>query len=172
MKQIPLTGKIKGYFAIVDDADYERVIAGPWYAHKGNKKNRSYYASRSVRISGNHWVEQKMHRFILELTNPKIDGEHEDGNGLNNRRSNLRICTRRRNMGNGRKRLQQGSKPCSSVFKGVSLNKKNGKWRAGITRNGKRKSLGHFVHEKDAALAYDKAAFEMWGEFARAGSES
>lgn len=93
---------------------------------------------------------------------------HIDGNGLNNQRYNLRICTKQENLRN-QKPIRGGS----SKFKGVYLSKAYPKygiksvWRANIGKDGKAIFLGGFENEIDAAKAYDRAALKYFGEFAR-----
>jgi hypothetical protein len=86
--------------------------------------------------------------------------DHVDGNGLDCRKKNIRLCSRGENSMNRRK--QSGS----SSFKGVTL-VRNGKWKAQIQANGQKISLGTFGNEEDAASAYDNAARGMHGAFAR-----
>jgi hypothetical protein len=88
--------------------------------------------------------------------------DHRNGNGLDNRRINLRLCTDAQNRAN--RRLQRNNK---SGFKGVFLNAKNGKFLAHVQVNKKTFYLGSFVSPIDAAKAYDKAAKLHFGEFAR-----
>jgi hypothetical protein len=158
MKEVPLT---RGYVAVIDDADYDRVMAaGAWHAHRQRK---GMYALHTVYIKGSKphkWLTLRMHRFILGVTDPKIDVDHRDHNGLNNRRANLRVATRSQNRANGRK-----PRGTSSTFKGVSFHKKLRKWQAYITANGKRTYLGLFEREADAAFAYYSAALKYFGEF-------
>lgn len=90
----------------------------------------------------------------------KID--HKDGDGLNNQKINLRPCTDAQNQQNAFKR-----KGCSSKHKGVSWFARYGKWQCLIRPNKTKVSLGYFVHEDDAGLAYNAAAVKYYGEFAR-----
>ena len=156
MKTIPLT---KGKFAIVDDEDFDRINKHKWYAHKSRN---NFYAEREVRLPGGVRRTIKMHREILGLEyGDKRQCDHKNQNSLDNRRGNLRICTTAQN--------QQNQKPtinCSSIFKGVSFTKENGKYRALIQVNGRPKHLGYFVSEIEAALAYDVAAKRYYGEYA------
>jgi len=87
-------------------------------------------------------------------------------NGIKNKRSNLRTCTSTQNTANQRKRKG------SSNFKGVSWYKREQKWRAGIGYKGKDFHLGYFNDELEAAKAYDKAAKDLWGEFANLNFEN
>lgn len=145
---IPLT---QGQVAIVDAEDYERLSKYKWY---GAKTRGNYYAYRN---RNNRTVS--MHREIMG--EPKgMCVDHKDGNGLNNRKSNLRICTVAQNIRN--RRLVGGS----SRYKGVYFQKSINKWKADITFNGRRIYIGCFADEIDAAKAYDKNAKELFGEFA------
>lgn len=137
MKAIPLT---QGKVAFVDDADYDKLIVNKWHALR--IKHR-FYAGRTVYYNGTK-KNILMHKCIIESS---IDIDHKDGNGLNNVRDNLRPCSRSQNLWNSKKRA--GGK--SSRFKGVSFNKSSGNWRADIRIFGKRKWLGHFSREIDAA---------------------
>jgi len=157
MKQISLT---KGYVALVDDEDFERVIAvGAWRADVHYRKNgtvRTVYA-----VSG----EKKtyLHRLIMGVTNPKTEVDHHDHDGLNCQKYNLRVCGRSQNESNSRKWAVSTT---SSRFKGVSWDKRCGKWQAGIVIGWRRKHLGRFTSEEAAARAYDAAAKRLFGEFA------
>jgi len=152
MKTIPLT---QGFVAQVDDADYDRVSAHKWSATKAN----TVYGVRKVRKADSKTTSQLLHRFILGVTDPEIQVDHKDHNGLNCQRHNLRRCVRGENDGNRRK--TRGS----SQYRGVSWSKGKGKWRACITI-GKSVHLGYFTDEAEAARAYDAAARTRFGIFA------
>ena len=151
MKVIPLN---QGKYAIVDDIDYERVSALKWYVNQSGRDKTWYAITNTGRF--------RMHRFILCLTDPKIEVDHIDGDGLNNTRNNLRIATRTQNLANQQKRENTSSK-----FKGVSLDRRRNKWQSNIRMNGKRKWLGQFNNELDAAKCYNVAAIEFFGDFAK-----
>ena len=154
MKKIPLT---QGKVALVDDADYERVSKYKWYAWRGGAG--PFYARRNVASGRRQQKTVKLHRFILGFPDSFID--HVNHNGLDNRRSNLRLCTRSQNQQN---RLPERGK--TSAYKGVNWNKRNRIWYAKIKHNGKGFHLGCFRSEVRAAKAYDDAAKENFGEFA------
>lgn len=155
--EVPLYGeKGIGTVAIVDIADYDLVMQYRWRIVTSARKGKEYgpYAST---LAGGSSRNTFMHRLLTgwELT------DHIDGNGLNNRRSNLRSATQSQNMCN------TSSRGGSSQFKGVSWVKSKEKWRAEIAINHKRTHLGYFTDEIKAALAYDAAAVRLHGGFAR-----
>lgn len=154
MKTIPLT---KGYEAIVDDADFERVAAFKWYA---KVTPRNVYAVRSTpRLApGVNQGQVKLHRFVLGVTDPLVEVDHRDHDGLNCTSENLRACTKRQNQHNRKK-----TKGTASQYLGVT--KHTSKWLARININGKQKHLGLFVNEEDAARAFDAAVLSLRDEF-------
>lgn len=162
MKSIQLTN---GFVALVDDADYERCMAGPkWRAHVIYQKGgtiRTVYAERSIRNEDRSRTTQTLHRFILEVNDCKIKVDHENHNGLNNTRKNLRAGSHADNM---RNRLKHSKS--TSRFKGVCWDKRNSKWQAAIQVDLRTIHLGRFTSELDAAIAYDSVAREHFGEFA------
>ncbi len=157
MKQIPLT---QNKFALVDDEDYQELSLFKWCAVR---RRTTWYAVRGG--SRDESGKQKsflMHRAILGLKKgDKLESDHRDHNGLNNRRSNLRLCTHSQNCMN--RKLQ---KDVTSKYKGVCWNKKRNKWTAEIRKDGKKHYLGCFDSEIEAAKVYDKRATELFGEFA------
>lgn len=155
MKMIPLT---RGMVALVDDEDYDRLSKHEWRAYW-----RGYtFVARSRRRVGGRTLY--MHREILNApTGREVD--HVDGNSLNNCRSNIRLATTsQNNMNKGKPRIKRTP---TSKYKGVYWDRSSGAFRAGIRVNGIQKHLGQFRNEEDAARAYDVAAHELFGEFAR-----
>jgi flagellar basal body rod protein FlgC len=102
-----------------------------------------------------------MHRLIMN-TPDGMDTDHINSNGLDNRRQNLRICTHAENLANRKKQISN-----TSGYKGVSWDKSCKKWAANISICGKYKKLGRFTDLVEAARAYDAAAKEVYGEFAK-----
>ncbi len=144
-----------GYVALIDLTDLEVVSRFKWHA---DKTKWGPYARAYVPGSDNKKVS--LHRLILDA--PKgVQVDHINGDGLDCRRSNLRLATQQQNNGNRAKTTN----PTSSRFKGVDRH--HGAWRARIRSNGRQWTLGHFDREGDAARAYDAAAEEFFGEFAR-----
>lgn len=143
-----------GQTALVDDEDFERVSTEKWHVNHG-------YVVRRVRHSDGTKTALYMHREVMgEFEGFDID--HADGNKLNNTRANLRLATRTDNNANSKPRAG-----CSSVYKGVAWLKGCKRWMAYIRKSGKRTYLGYFTDEIEAAKAYNRAAIEMFGEFAR-----
>lgn len=103
-----------------------------------------------------------LHRVIMNAP-AGMEVDHIDGDGLNCRRYNLRICTRSQNRMNQRVRIT----PKLSIYKGVTFDKSRDKWCARIKYFGVTRNLGRFEHETDAAIAYNVAASKTFGEFAR-----
>ncbi len=158
MKEIQLT---QGKVALVDDEDYEYLNQYKWYA---NKNANTFYAVRNLSINKKNDSKIFMHRFITNNMNPKMHTDHFNGNGLDNRKINLRICTNSQNAMNQTKQINN-----TSGYKGVTYfkNTSNKKWMAAITVNKKRFYLGVYIDIKDAARAYNEAAIKLYGEFAK-----
>ena len=147
VKTIPLGG---GLYAYVDAADYEWLNQWHW------RVCGTGYAGR--------WEKRKtvfMHREIMQPPPGKVT-DHINGNKLDNTRANLRNTTPQQNARNRVKQI--GS---ISIYKGVSYDKRSGRWTAHISSGKQFFRLGYFDTEVEAARAYDRAAVGMFGEFAR-----
>lgn len=148
--EIPLGGReAAGRVALIDIDDYESVAERAWHVHESKRPGSNYgpYAANKTK--------KKIYMHSLVTGWPAVD--HENHNGLDNRRRNLRPATKAQNGANQQK--QAGS---SSQYKGVSWSKRSGRWRAYITG----KHIGYFRTEELAAKAYDRAATKKFGEYA------
>jgi hypothetical protein len=154
MREISLT---QGQVALVDDCDYEWLIQWKWCAHQGKRKGGRV-----------HWYAVRYHDCgqVTKMQNQilGIDGivDHIDTDSLNNQRHNLRPATSSQNSANRTKRVG-----CSSRYKGVYWEAEKQAWKAHIGQNGKKTTIGRFESEEKAAKAYDCAAIEIFGKFAR-----
>jgi len=154
MSEIPLT---QGKVALVDEQDYERVVAMKWHAALGRG---GWYAVHGIRHQGRTAL-LRMHRFVLNCQSGQ-EVDHINHDGLDNRRCNLRLCTRSQNVANSRKTKNN----TSSRFKGVYWDTYYKRWRAQIGHNGQKHYLGSFDSEENAARTYNTKALELFGEFA------
>ena len=155
MKEIVLAACTQ--IARIDDADFDVVSQYRWKLEKrGSKHYAVHYPDANDPTN-----KLRMHRLITDAPSDAVV-DHIDGDGLNNQRSNLRVCTQQENNQNRRK-VDGGT----SRFKGVSFAKGRKKcWRAQIRDGEKSQSLGYFATEDEAARAYDDAARAQYGEFA------
>lgn len=156
VKEIPLT---KGYIALVDDEDYEWLMQWKWHY----EDSEVGYARSFEKVDGRQ-VQFKMHQKIMEQCGHNLTGfevDHVDGNGLNNRKSNLRLATRIQNARN-----RKVNKNNTSGYKGVSL-LPHGRWISYITHQKRRITIGLYDTREEAARAYNEVATILHGEFAR-----
>lgn len=142
-----------GHEILVDAEDHHLVCASTWTAFV---TRGIWYANTKV---GGRTVY--LHRLIM-AAGPGVEVDHRNGNGLDNRRENLRLSSHRLNLANQRPQVGR-----SSVYKGVSKVARTGCWEAYIKVDGRKRNLGSYRDEEEAARAYDTAAIEAWGEFAR-----
>lgn len=154
MIKIPLS---QNKVALIDDVDYPKVSVHKWFAERRNN-GRIYAVTNILTPKGKRPL--RMHRLIAGKNG--FDVDHRDRDGLNNRRKNLRACTRSQNLMNQLKR-----KACLSIYKGVTFVKEKKLWRASIDINLSKKFIGYFSSEKDAALAYNAMARKLFGDYHR-----
>lgn len=146
----------KGFCALVSPKDASFV--GQWNWSTLVLPDGKLRAVRRTNADGKTYY---MHREIMEPGGSSVV-DHINADGIDNRRSNLRVCSNAENV-----RWQRPyRKPTSSKFKGVSYDKSRQNWQAYVTTNGKRINIGRFSSERKAAIAYDIVAQQMHGEFA------
>lgn len=152
---IPLT---KGRYAIVDKDDFEELSRHIWYCGGDGyaARRETTYDESGVRMTR----IVKMHRIIINAPND-VEVDHINRNRIDNRRSNLRLCTRSENATNRARQANSHGR-----FKGITFAKNANLWRARIHVHGKTIQLGYFQSDIDAARAYDRAAIQYFGEFA------
>lgn len=151
MKEIVLSN---GMIANVNDEDYGHLSVFRWRALRSRT---GWYAVRNAPRPERTTIY--MHRVILRAA-PKVQVDHIDGNGLNNRRSNLRLASDCQNKWNRDK-----PKSNTSGYKGVF--RRDERWAAYIKHNKRRYYLGAYSDPVDAARAYDRKARELHGDFAK-----
>lgn len=154
MKKIPLT---QNKYALVDDGDYEYLSEFKWY-YQNTLRGRFEYANRYIKHKGNkRQTILSMHRDLLQAKRGQYC-DHVDGNGLNNRRNNIRLCTQSQNRMNSKARSNN-----LSNFKGVSWHKQSKRWQVYILN----KYIGLFDSKEAAAKEYNKQAKKHFREFAK-----
>ena len=150
MKYIKLT---QGKRAIIDDKDLDAISKYKWHFSNG-------YAKRSALVNGKKKI-LRMHHMIISF-HESLMIDHINMNGLDNRRSNLRLVTKSQNMMNSGTRTNS-----TSGYKGVSWHIYAKKWRAYIVKNYKQINLGLFDKKLDAINAYNEGAKMYHGEYAK-----
>jgi hypothetical protein len=150
---------VGGGHTLINDDDVEEVSFHKWCVNNKEEGKKTAYIRRTL-------DSLKLHQLLLGEAPPGHVIDHINGDGLDNRRANLRFCTQAENHANESKRVGG-----TSVFKGVGFDAARQKWSAKITVAGETKNLGRFDQEVDAALAYDKAATGEFGEYARTNAK-
>jgi hypothetical protein len=150
---VPLT---QGKVAVIDAADWDLVSKHRWHAVRNR---RTFYAYTKLSLGGSRQKSVSMHRMILGVPDGTLV-DHEDGDGLNNRRNNIRPATSAQNNQNARHRVG------ISGYRGVVRHARTQKWQARIKATGRWYHLGYHIDPAEAARAYDKAAKALHGPFA------
>lgn len=150
MKTIPLT---QNKSSVVSDVDFERLLRFTWHFNKlGYAVGERFENGKRIRV--------RMHREVMNAPDG-VDVDHINGDKLDNRRENLRLCNKSQNMSNRGKQLNN-----TTGFKGVFTSQRSPKFRAQIRVNRQSIHLGLFADPKDAAIAYNVAAVKYFGKFA------
>jgi hypothetical protein len=146
----------QGYHTLVDDDDYDKVSGYNWLPQKLGK---TIYARKQYRGKFSY-----LHRILMNAKKGDCV-DHINGDGLDNRKNNLRLCTKSQNGCNRGK-----DRDNTSGYKGVTYvtnkNKRKKRWIAQITINKKHIYIGHFKTKEEAAIAWNEAAKKYHGEFA------
>lgn len=159
MRKIAIT---QNKFALVSNEDFKELNQFKWRLKRVMPKK---YKEIDYVIRGTRKNEITMHRQITKA--PKgMDVDHINGNGLDNRRENLRVCTHAENLRNKIKSINN-----TSGYKGVWFNKVGKKWIVHLYFDGKNHHIGQFDTKEDAAMAYDISAINKFGEFAKTNFE-
>jgi hypothetical protein len=149
---VPLT---KGKVAVIDDEDAAAALAHVWRAHRATTARENWYAYATI---DGHKIY--LHRYLMKAARGE-DVDHDDGDGLNNRRVNLKTCCRSQNNANSIR------VPGLTGFIGVYFDAKRNRYRAGIWVHRKRIWVGWFAKAEEAAQARDVAQAAAYGTFAR-----
>ena len=155
MSNFAIVKTAKGVEFKVSPEDFDCVAAFPWHV-----RNRGYVA-RTIRCENGRRRQLHLHRFILGVDDAGVMVDHINGDPLDNRRENLRVCSNSANQHN-----QGLNKRNTTGYKGVCFYKKSGKYRAQIKHQMARHFLGEFRTPEEAAHAYNKAAIRLHGDFA------
>ena len=155
---IPLSGKHgEGLYALVDREDYHEAVKFVWCAERDP---HTTYVQRKVRRPDGTRATQRLHRFLMPDAPDKVD--HVNGDGLDNRRCNLRHATASEN---GRNRRRQRNN--TTGFVGVGWRVDCGKFQAYARHNGRKHHVGYYTTAEEAARARDAYVRQHHGEFAR-----
>lgn len=159
MKHVPI-GK-SGFVATVDDDDFDRIAAHKWTLSKAGS---TFYALTSVCLARGKHVTVYMHRMVMNYSGPLMI-DHANRDGLDNRRKNLRTATR------GQNSMNRGPKK-RGISRFVGVSRQDGEnrakpWFATVAR----KRIGYFATEEEAAVARDRAALAVYGDFVRSNEE-
>src|SRR5258706_10250374 len=155
--------------ALIDDEDWHgRACMWTWRSSRSTVRGTNGARLCPIYVIGHPLdsytaTDLELHRFILDLPPYRerpIDVDHVNRDGLDNRRENLRLATRAQNLANS------GGRPGTSRFKGVSFCRQTGRWKVQITVDGHGRNLGRYATEEEAAMIYNEAAREAWGEHA------
>lgn len=147
-----------GYKVLIDEEDYEKVMRFSWFVDKTNLNQGLIYFCH-----GTTSEKMRLHRYILGcIKNDKNEVDHKNGNTLDNRKQNLRVCSHSQNSKNAKR-----SKNNKTGYKGVSWHKRDCCYQARIGVNMKRVHLGYYNTPEEAYAAYCEASKKYHGEYGR-----
>lgn len=152
--EILLGGK-KGGTALVDEADYEKVSGYSWRLN-----SRGYVITNLPRNGAKTQKQVLLHHLVLGKPENGLVTDHINHDKTDNRKTNLRICTKSQNAHN-----QGLSRNNTSGYKGVAYETRTNKYRAYIWFNKKSIKLGSFASAEEASTAYARAAKRYFGEY-------
>lgn len=156
--ELPVSGKKgKGLYFQIDEDDYPRIKIRSWSLSVSGKNKYYLHAGINSKVV-------RLHRYILNAP-PELEVDHINGDGLDNRKSNLRLCTSSQNNQNASRRTDN-----TSGYKGVNWFKPRQRWVARIQVDGKRIGLGSFKDKEMANVAYNQACIKYHQEFAKPNS--
>lgn len=157
-REIPLT---QGQVALVDVEDYERLSAYKWFAQWA-PHTQNFYACRNIKMKDGKQRPIRMHREVvgISMDDPRIVDHRDSYKTLDNRKSNLRVCSYLENARNTKRR-----KDNTTGLKGVTLQKRSGRWIAQIQVAGKKKHIGMYDSPEKAYAAYCEVAKKIHGEW-------
>lgn len=166
MKNIALS---RGYVAIIDDEDFEKVSQYKWHASQHEKKiyakRKRWIPDESITTKQGKYVKKgyyktiALHRVILDAPDD-MEVDHINGNPLDCRKINLRVCSHEQNMWN-----LKGRSDSKSGYRGITWDKQTQKWRATLTYKKQFINIGRFDNLDDAIKAHQEKAKELFGEF-------
>ena len=142
---------------LIDEDDYNNLKRGSFGLYTSDRHHTNY----CMYYNPSNKTQKKLHRLITNAKTGEVV-DHINGNGLDNRKCNLRLTTQRGNNKNARKRRNAKT----SNYKGTHFSKGESKWKAQIQVDGKKMSLGTYLTEIEAAKAYNRAALKYHKEFA------
>lgn len=155
-------------YSLVDDKDFDLLKKYNWHVQyqgsKRGKKPRAVTTTVFIKKTNSRKMVS-LHQLLIKTSKDFVI-DHINGDIFDNRRANLRIATRSQNAINRKKPSGRNGKISTSKYKGVCYHKRDKVWQAAICENSKRINLGSFKTEKEAALAYNKAAKKFFKEFA------
>lgn len=166
---IIISRSLGAHRVLFDEADSEVLTKYSWSLRRTDY-SRTLYVFANPTPANQPYCNKRLHAILMGVVGTEFEVDHINGNGLDNRRQNLRVVSHDENMRNLRKQLTFNGEPTSSKYKGVTWHKGAGKWAAKVCFQNKTHNLGLFsptpTGEIEAAYAYDRKARELFGEYA------